>query len=83
MSDDADPGDATAEAMDEVREAAGAVLASLKRLVDAAERVVADPHAFDAIVAGGRGIVEAFTEGFADDPTPAATDGEGEDPQTL
>lgn len=57
----------------ELRQAAGAVLASLKWLVDAAERVVEDPHAFDQVIATGRGVVEAFTSGFTSERS--ATDG--------
>lgn len=49
---------------DEVREAAGAVIASLKQLIEATERVVADPGAFASAVEGGRSIVDAFVSGF-------------------
>lgn len=49
---------------DEVREAAGAVISSLKQLIEATERVVADPAAFASAVDGGRSVVEAFIGGF-------------------
>lgn len=52
-------------AFDEVRAAAGEVIESLKRLIDATERVVADPSAFAGAVEGGRSVVEAFLGGFA------------------
>lgn len=55
------------DGLGELRDAAGAVLASLKWLIDAAERVVEDPETFDRVVASGRGLVEAFTSGFLDD----------------
>lgn len=51
-------------ALDEVRQAAGAVVASLKWLIDATERVIEDPEAFARVVDSGRGVVEAFTSGF-------------------
>ena len=73
----------------ELRYAAGAVLASLKSLIDAAEKEVEDPHAFDRVVSTGRGIVVAFTGGFADTadpdesvPDPTTAGGEGVD-ETL
>lgn len=50
---------------DDVREAAGEVVSSLKRLIDATERVVEDPEAFAGIVEGGRSVVEAFLGGFS------------------
>ena len=49
---------------DEVREAAEAVLASLKWLIQATERVIADPEAMAAVAATGRSFVDAFTTGF-------------------
>lgn len=49
---------------DEVREAAGAVLASLKRLLEATERVVDDPEAMAAVTTAGRSFVDSFTKGF-------------------
>ena len=73
---------------DEVREAAGAVIASLKQLIEATERVVEDPSTFASAVDGGRSVVEAFLGGFAAqahpesaEPTPeadAATEDDGE-----
>mgnify|MGYP001821277292 FL=1 len=56
------------DALAEVKEAAGAVLVSLRWLLDAAERALADDEAVDAVVDAGRGIARAFTEGFASDP---------------
>jgi hypothetical protein len=58
------------ERFDEVREAAGAVLASLKWLVEATERVIDDPESLTRIVEGGRSVVEAFVGGFADGVSP-------------
>lgn len=61
---------------DEVRAAAGDVIGSLRRFVDAAEQVIEDPEAFGRLVAGGKGLIEAFTDGFAgsgsevDEPDP-------------
>jgi hypothetical protein len=52
------------DAFDELREAAGAVVASLKWLIDATERVIEDPAAFSQVVDSGRSVVEAFTSGF-------------------
>ena len=49
---------------DEVREAAEAVLASLKWLVEATERVIEDPEAMAAVAATGKSFVDAFTRGF-------------------
>lgn len=71
--DDAAPDESAAEtaAFDELREAAGAVIASLKHLIDATERVVADPEAFAGAVDGGRSIVQAFVEGFRAEAHPA------------
>jgi hypothetical protein len=53
------------DTFDEVREAANAVIASLKWLIDATERVVQDPAAFAQAVDGGKSVVEAFVGGFA------------------
>jgi hypothetical protein len=58
------------DTFDEVREAAGAVISSLKRLIDATERVVQDPAAFTEAVDGGRSIVEAFVGGFTSQANP-------------
>ncbi|MCY3849474.1 MAG: hypothetical protein OXF75_01570 [Acidimicrobiaceae bacterium] len=49
---------------DEVREAAEAVLASLKWLVEATERAIEDPRAMAAVAATGKSFVDAFTRGF-------------------
>ncbi len=49
---------------DEVREAAEAVLASLKWLIEATERVIEDPEALAAVAATGRSFVDTFTRGF-------------------
>jgi len=59
-----EPRSAAGEPLDEVREAAGAVIGSLKRLLEATERVVADPASFEQAVAGGKGLLDAFTSGF-------------------
>jgi len=67
----------TAEPMDEVKEAASAVIGSLRRLLEATERLIADPVAFDQAVAGGRGLIEAFTSGFADESQHAGSAGDG------
>ena len=75
--DDLGPGDDT---FDEVRQAAGAVVASLKWLIDATERVIEDPAAFSQVIDSGRSVVEAFTSGFLQDheagTTPSAGSGE-------
>ncbi len=65
-TDETDAG--TDAAFDELREAAGAVIASLKQLIEATERVVADPGAFASAVEGGRSIVDAFVTGFTTPP---------------
>ena len=52
---------------DEVRAAAGVVVASLKQLLDAAERVVEDPEALESMVATGKSVFEAFAAGFVED----------------
>jgi hypothetical protein len=67
----------TSDTFDEIREAAGAVVASLKRLVEATERVVEDPDAFSRVVDSGRSAVEAFAGGFAAQAAPRA-DGDDE-----
>ena len=90
MSDSATPGadgetDATEaggpDPLDDVREAAGAVVSSLKALVEAAERVVEDPEAFSQFAASGRSVVEAFLGGFASpgETPPEDSDGDGDD----
>ena len=66
-SEATDPADDT---FDEIREAAGAVVSSLKRLIDATERVIDDPDAFSQAVDGGRSIVEAFIGGFTSEASP-------------
>ena len=68
-----------ADTFDEVREAAGAVVASLKWLIDATERVIEDPAAFSQVVESGRSVVEAFTGGFLHDTDAGETStGSGE-----
>ena len=69
---DADP--APSDSFDELRDAAGAVVASLKKLVEATERVVEDPEAFSRIVDSGRSVVEAFADGFAAQAAPRSDD---------
>lgn len=59
---------------DEVREAAEAVLASLKWLVEATKRVVEDPEAMAAVAATGRSFVDAFTKGFRFSDNPVGCD---------
>lgn len=67
------------EPLEEVREAAGAVIGSLKRLLEATEKVVADPASFDQAVAGGKSLIDAFTNGFVTDSSrPDAPSGEAE-----
>lgn len=80
--DDAGAGPATADdaAFAEVREAAGAVISSLKQLIEATERVVADPAAFASAVDGGRSIVEAFIGGFTAQADP---DGDADAPDAT
>jgi len=63
-----------ADPMDEVREAASEVIGSLRHLLAAAEKLVADPAAFDRAVAGGRGLVDAFTSGLVDESKSADSD---------
>lgn len=71
-------------AVDDLRAAAGEVVASLKKLIDATERVIADPDTFAGVVDNGRTVVSAFLEGFtsaahdapsSDDATSEAEDG--------
>lgn len=50
--------------LEEIRQAAGAVVASLKWLVEATERVIDDPGAFSQVVDSGRGVVDSFLGGF-------------------
>lgn len=69
-SDATEPADDT---FDEIREAAGAVVSSLKRLIDATERVIEDPAAFSQAVDGGRSVVEAFLGGFMAEASPDAS----------
>jgi len=71
-----DPRAAHSEPLDEVREAAGAVIGSLKRLLEATEKVVADPASFDQAVSSGKGLLDAFTSGFANESNrPGAAEG--------
>lgn len=65
------------DGFEEMREAAGAVVASLKRLVEAAERVIQDPESFGRLVDDGRDAVEAFVRGFEAQATPGGVDPEG------
>jgi hypothetical protein len=85
QAEEPDPVDAV---FDEVRVAAGAVVASLKQLIEATERVVADPAAFASAVDGGRSVVEAFVGGFVEAgdsgedsgaSSPSAPAGEGDE----
>jgi hypothetical protein len=69
-------GETADDTFDEVRQAAGAVIASLKWLAEATERVVEDPAAFSQIVESGRSVVEAFAGGFAAQAKPSADDDE-------
>ncbi len=77
--DHAEDGATDDDGLEELRQAAGAVIASLKGLVDAVERVVEDPHSFDQIVAAGRGLVDAFTTGLTADEPATERDPEGEE----
>ena len=63
-------------AFDEVREAATDVVAALKKLIEATERVVQDPETFAQVIDGGRSVVEAFVGGLAGQ---ADTAGEGDE----
>ncbi|MEZ5244440.1 MAG: hypothetical protein R2707_05020 [Acidimicrobiales bacterium] len=75
--DDAAHDDAS---FDEVRAAASDVIASLKKLIEATERVVQDPETFSQIVDGGRSVVEAFVGGFT---APTETDEANETDETA
>lgn len=66
-----------ADRFGEIREAAGAVVASLKWFLEATERVLEDPDAFAEAAAKGRSVVEAFTAGFLAQSGPER---DGEDP---
>lgn len=57
--------DAPDDRFDELRDAAGAVVDSLKRLIEATERVIEQPGAFAGAVENGKSVVEAFLGGFA------------------
>ncbi|MEM7141914.1 MAG: hypothetical protein AAF548_12870 [Actinomycetota bacterium] len=72
---------ADADHLDEVRQAAGAVVASLKWLIEATERVVEDPGAFSQAVDSGKSVVEAFLGGFAgeENEPDSEPDTQGED----
>ncbi len=50
--------------LEEIRQAACSVVASLKWLLEAAEQVIDDPEAFAEVAASGRSVVEAFVGGF-------------------
>jgi hypothetical protein len=65
------------DTFDEIREAASAVVASLKWLLEAAERVVEDPAAFSTAVTNGKSVIEAFAGGFATKSDPSATNTDG------
>ncbi|MDW3218543.1 MAG: hypothetical protein R8F63_07990 [Acidimicrobiales bacterium] len=77
MNDDphGEPGD---DQFDELREAAGAVVDSLKRLIEATERVIEQPGAFAGAVESGRSVVEAFLGGFASQADPDGATAEGD-----
>lgn len=65
--DPASSGDDTVspdDPLEEVRQAAAAVVASLKWLAEAAEQVLEDPEAFARVVDSGRSVVESFVDGF-------------------
>ena len=85
MTDAPDPEAASAaddDHLDEIRQAAGAVVASLKWLVEATERVIDDPGAFSQAVESGKGVVQAFVAGFGDgaaDPGDTAHPSGGEE----
>ena len=63
-------------ALDEVREAATDVVAALKKLIEATERVVQDPETFAQVIDGGRSVVEAFVGGLTGQAEAAETAGE-------
>ncbi len=75
-SEESNPAD---DPFDEIRAAAGAVVVSLRQLLEAAERVVEDPAAFDSVISTGKSVVEAFTTGFMDDGRDAATADDSEE----
>jgi hypothetical protein len=77
--DDLDADELADDALEEIRQAAGAVVASLKWLVEATERVVDKPEAFSQAVDSGKSVVEAFLGGFADQSSPASENTEGDD----
>ena len=64
---------------DEVREAAEAVLASLKWLVEAVERAIEYPEALATAAASGRSFVDAFARGFRFNERPDSPDAPGSD----
>lgn len=81
---DAEPTAAADDQFAEIREAVGAVVASLKQLIEATERVVADPGAFTEAIDNGKSVVEAFVGGFIAQATAsdANTDGEESSPES-
>lgn len=78
-------GDPGHDHLEEVRQAAGSVVASLKWLLEATERVVDDPDAFAHVAASGRSVIEAFVGGFTASPEPQADcpGPDGNDPSSL
>jgi len=64
--DESEEAQPSGDPFDEIRAAAGAVVVSLKQLLEAAERVVENPEAFDSMVSTGRSVFDAFTAGFVD-----------------
>ncbi len=64
---------------EEIRAAAGAVVVSLRQLLEATERVVEDPAAFDSVISTGKSVVEAFTSGFIDDDRGSAPSDDSEE----
>ena len=64
---------------DEVAEAAEAVLASLKWLIEATQRAIQDPQAMTAVAATGKSFLDAFTRGFQFNDF----DGDTESPQNA
>jgi len=67
QSDASDERPASEDPFAEIRAAAGAVIVSLRHLLEATERVVEDPDAFDSMVSTGKSVFEAFTAGFIHD----------------
>ncbi|MFQ5558022.1 MAG: hypothetical protein ACE5GB_11015 [Acidimicrobiales bacterium] len=56
--------DEASDPLEELRRAAGATLASLRWMIDSAQRVVDDPESFQRVIDEGRAIIGAFTSGL-------------------